>query len=78
MESGWNLWLWLVVVVLQEVGVASGRNLWVCCSAGLECIGVVSGWCCKEVYRFPHNITYPYFTVLVFCSSIPTSLFIKK
>ena len=30
----------------QEVGVASGWNLWV----GLECIGVVSGHCCKEVY----------------------------
>ena len=27
----------------------------------LECIGVVSGCCCKEVYRFPH-ITYPYST----------------
>ena len=25
----------------------------------LECIGEVSGCCCKEVYRFPHNITYP-------------------
>ena len=37
-----------------------------------------SGWCCKEVHRFPH-ITYPYFTLLApFCSSIPTSLFIKK
>ena len=33
----------------------SGWNLWV----WLECIGVVSGCCCKEVYRFPHNITYP-------------------
>ena len=21
----------------------------------LECIGVVSGCCCKEVYRYPHN-----------------------
>ena len=32
-------------------------NLWV----RLDCIGVVSRWCCKEVhvYRFPH-ITYPY------------------
>ena len=29
----------------QEVGVASGWNLWV----WLECIGVVSGCCCKEV-----------------------------
>ena len=34
--------------------MASGWNLWV----WLECIGVVSGCCCKEVYRFPH-ITYP-------------------
>ena len=24
----------------------------------LQCIGVVNGCCCKEVYRFPHNITY--------------------
>ena len=32
MESGWNVWVWLVGVVLeQEVGVASGNgwNLWV-------------------------------------------------
>ena len=30
----------------------SGWNLWV----WLECIGVVSGCCCKEVYyRYPHN-----------------------
>ena len=27
----------------------------------LECRGVVSGWCCKEVYIFPH-IAYPYST----------------
>ena len=35
----------------QEVGVASGWNLllW------LPCIGVVSGSCRKEVYRYPHN-----------------------
>ena len=31
--------------------MASGWNLWV----WLECIGVVSGCCCKEVYRYPHN-----------------------
>ena len=37
----------------QEVGVASGWNLWV----WLECIGVVSG-CCKEAYRYPHNNYY--------------------
>ena len=35
----------------QEVGVASGWNLWV----WLPCIGVVSGCCCKEIYRYPHN-----------------------
>ena len=38
----------------QEVGVASGWNLWV----WLECIGVVSGCCCKEVYRYLHNNDY--------------------
>ena len=38
----------------QEVGVASEWNLWV----WLECIGVVSGCCCKEVYRYPHNNYY--------------------
>ena len=30
----------------------------------LECIGVVSGCCCKEVYRYPHNISYPYSTCI--------------
>ena len=54
----------------QEAGVASGWNLRV----WLECIGVVSGGC-KEVYRFPHNITYPYSTCI---SSLYTSLFIFK
>ena len=42
---------------------------------------VVSGCCCKEVYRFPHNITYPYSTCIssfLGGSSIPTSLFILK
>ena len=34
--------------------MASGWNLWV----WLECIGVVSGCCCKEVYRYPHNNYY--------------------
>ena len=35
--------------------MASGWNLWV----WLECIGVVSGCCCKAVHvyirRYPHN-----------------------
>ena len=44
---------------VESMGVASGWNLWV----WLKCIGVVSG-CCKEVYRFPQNITYPYSTCI--------------
>ena len=42
----------------------------------LECIGVVSG-CCKEVYRFPHNITLTCVSFFL-KSCIPTSLFILK
>ena len=38
----------------QEEGVTSGCKLWV----WLECIVVVSGCCCKEVYRYPHNNYY--------------------
>ena len=34
------------------------------CGECVESMGVVSGWCCKEVYRFPHNITYPYSTCI--------------
>ena len=54
--------------------MASGWNLLV----WLECIGVVSGCCCKEVFRYPHNITCPYSTCIssFLRSSIPTSLFI--
>ena len=64
-ESGWNLWVWLVDVVKRRwVWLVDGI-----CGCGyqemgmLECIGVVSGWCYKEVYRFPH-ITYPYSTCI--------------
>ena len=39
------------------MGVVIRRWVW------LECIGVVSGCCCKEVYRFLH-ITYPYSTCI--------------
>ena len=49
--------------------MASGWILWV----RLECIGVASRCCCKEVYRFPHNITYPY---LLLCSFISTCFFV--
>ena len=56
--------------------MASGWNLWV----WLECIGVASGCCCKEIYRFIHNIIYPYSscTSSFFCSYITISLFILK
>ena len=36
--------------------MASGWNLWV----WLECIGVVSGWCCKEVYNIDILIQNPW------------------
>ena len=35
----------------HKVGVASGWNLWV----WLQCIGVASRCCYKEVYRYRHN-----------------------
>ena len=57
--------------------MASGWNLWV----WLQCIGVAS-WCCyKEVYRYPHNnYKFPYSTCIrsFFGRSILTSLFIFK
>ena len=41
--------------------MASGWNLWV----WLQCIGVDSGCCCKEVYRYPHIIiNFPYSTCI--------------
>ena len=41
--------------------MVSGWILWV----WLEYIGVVSGCCCKEVYRYPHNNYYfPYSTCI--------------
>ena len=43
---------------MESIGVVIRRWVW------LKCIGVVSGWCCKEVYyRFPH-ITYCYSTCI--------------
>ena len=44
-ESGWNIWVWLVNVV-------SRRQVW------LEYMGVASGCGCKEVYRFPIYISF--------------------
>ena len=34
--------------------MGSGCILWV----WLQCIGVVSGFCCKDVFRYPHNNNY--------------------
>ena len=50
----------------QEVGAASGWNLWV----WLQCIGVASGCCCKEVYRYPNN------NYLIFTSPLVLALFL--
>ena len=56
--------------------MASGWNLWV----WLQCIGVVSGCCCKEVYRYPHNNYYfsllHLYYIALFWQQHPTSLFI--
>ena len=43
--------------------MASGGNLWV----WLPCIGVVSGCCCKEVYRYFPYSTYisPFFAAFL-------------
>ena len=57
--------------------MASEWNLWV----WLECIGVVSGCCCKEARYIDILIiiTFPYSTCIssFFGSSVPTSLFIN-
>ena len=57
--------------------MASGWNLWV----WLQCIGVASWCCCKEVYKIRKIIiNFPYSTCSrsFFGSSILTSLFILK
>ena len=43
----------------------------------LKCIGAVSGCCCKEVYRFPHDITYPYSTLFFGKASLLLCSFLK-
>ena len=56
MESGWNVWVWLVGVVSRRwvwlvgvggiYGVVNRRWMWV------DSMGVASGCHCKEVYIF--------------------------
>ena len=64
-ESGWNVWVWLV-------GVLSRRWVWVVGAGGIYGCG------CKEVYRFPHT-TYPYSSCiyLFFLQQHPYFLFIN-
>ena len=46
--------------------MASGWNLWV----WLQCIGVASRCCCKEVYKYPHNTVISlFFVVEIFSDS---------
>ena len=57
--------------------MASGWNLWV----WLECIGVVSECCCKEVYpnnNYYFSLLHLYYIALFFGCIIPISLFIFK
>ena len=62
MESGWNVWVWLVDVVTRRwVWLVGVGGIYGCVSRRwvlVESMGVASGCGCKEVYRFPH-ITYP-------------------
>ena len=73
MESGWNVWVWLV-------GVVSRRWVWLVGVGGIygcgeQEVSVSSGCGCKEVYRI--LIPTPLVSVL-FCSSIPTFCSFKK
>ena len=64
-ESGWNVWVWLV-----GVGGIYG--------CGYQEVSVSSGCGCKEVYRFPH-ITYPYSSCICpFLQQHPYFLFFFK
>ena len=63
---------WVESILVWLVGVVSRKWVW------LECIGVVSGCGCKDVYRFPHHyylsllLLICSFVSALFCSSIPT------
>ena len=64
MESGWNVWVWLV-------GVMSRRWVW------LVGVGVATGCGCKEVYGLPHTTYEPYSSsICSFLQQYPYFLFI--
>ena len=75
-ESGWNVWVWLV-------GVVSSSRVWLVGVGGiygvvLQEVSVSSECGCKEVYRFPHT-TYPYSSCICsFLQQHPYFLFILK
>ena len=64
MESGWNVWVWLV-------GVVSRRWVW------LVGVGGIYGCGCKEVYIFLILLIPTPLVSVLFYSSIP-SFFIFK
>ena len=58
---------------MESMGEVSRRWVWV------ESMGVASGCDCKEIYRFPHKITYSYSSCICsFLQQHPYFLFIKK
>ena len=61
-ESGWNVWVWLV-------GVVSRRRVWLAGEGGIYGCG------CKEVYRFPHT-TYPYSSCICSFFAVASLLFV--
>ena len=58
MESGWNVWVWLV-------GVVSRRWVWLVGVGGIYGCGYGCGF--KEIYRFPHT---PLVSVLFAAASL--------
>ena len=70
MESGWNVWVWLV-------GVVSRRWVWLVGVGGIygcgwQEVSVSSGCGCNEVIDFLRLLIPTPFVSALFCSSIPT------
>ena len=61
------------------VGVVSRRWVWLVGGiygyGWLPCIGVVSGCCCKEVYRYPNN-NYKFSLLHIYTGPGPGSIII--
>ena len=65
----------VLVGMVNRNQVASGWNFWVSLSGG-GYIGVVSGWCLRRYIDFRILIILTPLVLALYCSSIPTSLFI--